>query len=62
MVIQFLLPNLNDSASTRWIAALHGVNALVVTGLAIMLAMRSRPYLPIVGSGEAAPESVAAQS
>jgi hypothetical protein len=62
MVIQFLLPNLNDSASTRWIAALHGVNALVVTGLAIMLAMRSRPYLPFVRSGEAAPESVAGQS
>lgn len=46
MIIQILLPNLNDSASTRWIAALHGVNALVVTGVAIGLAVRTMSYLP----------------
>lgn len=47
MVIQFLLPLLNGSASTRWLAALHGVNALVVTGLAIMLTIRSFAYGPL---------------
>ena len=47
MVIQFLLPLLNGSASTRWLAALHGVNALVVTGLAIMLTIRTFRYGPL---------------
>ncbi len=47
MVVQFVLPLLNDSASTRWIAALHALNALLVTGLAFMLLVRARPYLPI---------------
>ncbi len=47
MVVQFVLPLLNDSASTRWIAALHAVTALIVTGLAFMLLARARPYLPI---------------
>jgi|SRR5579875_3640679 len=46
MVIQFFLPFANDSAGTRPIAALHAVNALVVTGLAVSLALRSRQYLP----------------
>jgi len=47
MLAQYILPFFNDSASTRGIAALHAVNALLVTGLAVMLALRSRPYLPI---------------
>jgi hypothetical protein len=47
MLIQFILPQLLDSSSTRWIAALHGVNALIVTGMAIGLGIRARPYLPI---------------
>lgn len=63
MVVQFLLPLLNDSASTRWIAALHAVNALLVTGLAFMLLVRARPYLPIgrsthTGDAAGSPESV----
>jgi hypothetical protein len=49
MIVQFLLPLLNDSASTRWLAALHAVNALVVTGLAMGLAIRSRGFLPMSG-------------
>lgn len=60
MVVQFILPLLNDSASTRWIAALHGVNALIVTGLAIGLAMRSRPYLPFVSGNVPAEEQTLA--
>jgi hypothetical protein len=61
MLIQFFLPFLNDSASTRWLAALHGVNALVVTGLAIGLAVRSRADLPVVGERlETAPTDVTA--
>ncbi|MGI8825244.1 MAG: DUF6220 domain-containing protein [Chloroflexota bacterium] len=47
MVVQFVLPLLNDSASTRWIAALHAVNALVVTGLTFMLMVRAWQYLPM---------------
>lgn len=46
MVVQFVLPLLNDSASTRWIAALHGVTALIVTGLALRLLMSAWQYLP----------------
>ncbi|HZT96461.1 MAG TPA: DUF6220 domain-containing protein [Chloroflexota bacterium] len=61
MIIQFVLPFFNDSAGTRWIAALHGVNALIVTGLAIGLLIRTRPYWPFakpsaqVAAGGAAP-------
>jgi Family of unknown function (DUF6220) len=47
MLVQFILPFFNDSASTRWIAALHGLNALVVTGAAVTLALRARPWIPI---------------
>jgi hypothetical protein len=47
MLIQFILPFFNDSASTRPIAALHVLNALIVTGIAIGLGIRARPYLPI---------------
>ncbi|HZU11605.1 MAG TPA: DUF6220 domain-containing protein [Chloroflexota bacterium] len=59
MVIQFFLPFFNDSAATRPVAALHAVNALVVTGLAIMLAVRSRQYLPWANR-RPAPEGMAA--
>jgi hypothetical protein len=47
MLIQYILPFFNDSASTRPIAALHVVNALIVTGMAIGLGIRARQYLPI---------------
>jgi hypothetical protein len=47
MLIQYILPFFNDSAGTRPIAALHVVNALVVTGMAIGLGIRARQYLPI---------------
>lgn len=63
MVIQFFLPFFNESVSTRWVAALHAVNALVVTGLAMGLAIRARTYLPLQGgSGEAGAERVSATS
>jgi hypothetical protein len=47
MFIQYILPFFNNSAGTRPIAALHVVNALVVTGMAIGLGIRARRYLPI---------------
>jgi hypothetical protein len=47
MLIQYILPLFNDSAGTRPIAALHVVNALIVTGMAIGLGIRARPYIPI---------------
>lgn len=50
MIIQFILPFFNDSAGGRAIAALHAVNALIVTGAAIGLLMRSVPYLPFAGA------------
>ncbi len=56
MVIQLLLPGFNDAASTRWIAALHGVNALLLTGLAIGLLIRTRPYWPF-GAAQAVASS-----
>lgn len=47
MIVQLLLAGFGDSGSTRWIAALHPVNGLIVTGLGIMLAIRARAYLPV---------------
>lgn len=44
MIVQFLLAFVGDSAS--WLAALHPVNALLITGLTMSLAIRSRVYLP----------------
>jgi hypothetical protein len=54
MIIQLVLAQLNGSASTRWLAAVHGVTALVVTGLAVSLVIRSRPYWPIAASNTTA--------
>ncbi|HEV3311546.1 MAG TPA: DUF6220 domain-containing protein [Chloroflexota bacterium] len=51
MIIQFVLPFFNDSASTRGIAALHAVNALLITGIIIGLIIRSRPYWPAFANG-----------
>jgi hypothetical protein len=47
MVLQYVLARLGDSVSTRFIAALHPLNALAITGLTIGLVILSRPYLPI---------------
>ncbi|MGI8825818.1 MAG: DUF6220 domain-containing protein [Chloroflexota bacterium] len=64
MIIQFFLPFLNDSASSRSIAALHGVNALIVTGLALAVAVPARSYLPMARAhaiaGEATPTELGA--
>jgi len=57
MVIQYILPFTFDSASTRWIAALHAVNALIVTGLAGTLLYRAWTYLP--GTGRSQPTTPA---
>jgi hypothetical protein len=59
MVIQLLLAvAFGDNTSTRWIAALHPVNALIVTGLGGMLAVRARQYLPF-GPWREAPTAAA---
>jgi cell division protein FtsW (lipid II flippase) len=47
MLVQMVLAGFGDSSSTRWFAALHPVNALILTGVTIMLAVRARPFLPI---------------
>lgn len=47
MVLQFVLAQLGDSVSTRFIAALHPLNALAITGLVIGLVIESRPFSPI---------------
>lgn len=44
MIVQFLLGAVGDSAAV--LAALHPVNALLITGLTMSLALRSRRYLP----------------
>lgn|GEM_PF-3715602 len=62
MVIQFVLPFFNDSAGTRWVAAFHGVNALIVTGLAMGLIIRTRPYWPFTKSEAAEAEAGAAMT
>jgi hypothetical protein len=63
MVIQaIVLGAFNDSSSTRWIAAIHPVNALVIIGLAIALMVRGREYLPIARFRPAVGEPVAAGS
>lgn len=46
MLVQMVLAGFGDSASTRWLAAVHPMNALFLTGIAIMLAVRARAYLP----------------
>jgi hypothetical protein len=43
-IIQFVLGAVGDSASL--ISALHPVNALLITGLTMSLALRARAYLP----------------
>jgi heme A synthase len=43
-IVQFVLGVVGDSASL--IAALHSVNALLITGLTMSLALRARAYLP----------------
>jgi hypothetical protein len=47
MLVQMILPGFGDSSSTRFIAALHPANALLITGLTMALAIRARRYLPI---------------
>src|SRR5947209_835197 len=46
MILQYILASLGDSVSTRFIAALHPVNGLAITGLMIGMVIQSRPYLP----------------
>lgn len=46
MLVQMVLAGFGDSPSTRWVAAVHPVNALILTGTAVTLAIRSRVYLP----------------
>jgi hypothetical protein len=54
MVIQFALAQANGSASARGFAALHAVNALVVTMLAVWMAFRARVYIPMARFQQAA--------
>jgi Family of unknown function (DUF6220) len=44
MIVQIVLAEVGDSVS--WIGALHPVNALLITGLTMGLAIRAREYLP----------------
>lgn len=44
MLVQVILAGVGDSAPV--LAALHPVNALLITGLTMSLALRARPYLP----------------
>lgn len=53
MLVQMVLAGFGDSSSTRWLAAVHPVNALILTGVAIMLVIRSRAYLPQALGGTA---------
>jgi len=57
MILQYVLARLGDSVSTRFIAALHPLNALAITGLTIGLVILSRPYLPIARFRPAATEN-----
>jgi hypothetical protein len=54
MLVQVALAGFGDSASTRWLASVHPVNALLVTGVAVSLAIRGRAYLPRALGGKAA--------
>ena len=44
MIVQVILPGFGDSAPV--VAALHPVNAILITGLTMSLAIRARAYLP----------------
>ncbi len=57
MLVQMVLAGFGDSSSTRWLAAVHPVNALLLTGVAIMLVIRSRAYLPRALGGTAPADS-----
>jgi hypothetical protein len=58
MLVQMVLAGFGDSSSTRWLAAVHPVNALILTGVAIMLVIRSRAYLPRALGGTAPSDQV----
>lgn len=47
MVVQYILAQLGDSVSTRFIAALHPVNALAITGIVIGMVIESRSLSPL---------------
>ena len=51
MVVQLVLANLGDD--TEWLGAVHGLNALVVFGVATMIAVRAQ-RVRIATGGEAA--------
>jgi hypothetical protein len=53
MLVQMVLAGFGDDSSTRWLAAAHPANALLLTGVAVMLAARSRVYLPRFLGGRA---------
>jgi hypothetical protein len=53
MLVQMVLAGFGDSASTRWLAAVHPVNALLLTGVAVILALGARAYLPRFLGGRA---------
>jgi hypothetical protein len=47
MVVQYILAQLGDSVSTRFLAALHPVNALAITGIVIGMVIESRSFSPL---------------
>jgi hypothetical protein len=59
MLVQMVLAGFGDSASTRWLAAVHPVNALILTGVAVLLAVRARVYLPVPLGGRPQTEQAA---
>ena len=60
MVVRYILAQLGDSISTRFIAALHPVNALAITGIVIGMVIESRPFSPIPRLRATAAEAVPA--
>lgn len=46
MLVQVILAGFGDDSSTRWVAALHPVNGLMLTVVALVLAVRARAHLP----------------
>ncbi len=53
MVIQVLLAGAGDSVVV--LGALHPLNGVLITGLAVTLALRARTYLPFRGATESVP-------
>lgn len=57
MIVQYVLAQLGDSVSTRWLAALHPLNGVAIMGTAFGMVIGGRQYVPITRFRSSAAEA-----